>query len=77
MPPLFLNTSQQPASHVPSRITLVPDPTSTQSSVIALIITGALVASVVSFIAYKQYRFRRKIHMLERMWQQPHRNRMK
>jgi len=80
MPALLLTTSQEPASQLPSRLSPVPYNTSIQTSITALIITGALAATVVSVIGLKQYqrhRFRQKIQMLERAWQQPDRKRAK
>lgn len=79
MTDIFLTTSQQPASHLPSRAAPVQDSSSTQAGIIALIIIGAIVVGVVSYTGhkrYQRYRFRRKIQALERMWQQSHRNPM-
>lgn len=78
MTDIFLTTSQQPASQLPARVAPVQDSSSTQSSVIALIITGAIAISVMSFLGYKQYqryRFRQKVKTLEQMWQPLHRKR--
>lgn len=75
MPAIFLIASQQPTPHLPSRITPIQDSSSSQSAIIALIITGAITIGVISFIGYKkyqQYRFRQQVKTLERMWQKPY-----
>ena len=80
MPALLLNTSQEQASQLPSRLSPVPYNTSIQTSITVLIITGALAVTVVSVIGLKQYqryRFRQNIQMLERVWQQPDRKRIR
>ena len=80
MTDLFLSTSQQPESHLPSRVAPAQDRSSTQSSIVALIIIGAIAVSVVSVVGYKQYqryRFRQHIKTLERLWQQSRRKRLR
>jgi hypothetical protein len=76
----LLTTSQEQASQLPSRLSPVPYNTSIQTSITALIIAGALATTVVSVIGLKQYqryRFRQNIQMLERVWQQPDRKRIR
>lgn len=80
MTDIFLTTSQQPTSHLPSRAAPGQDSSSTQSGMVALIVIGAIAIGVFSLIGYKQYqqfRFRQQVKTLERMWQQPHYKRMR
>lgn len=73
---VFLTASQSSASHLPSRVAPVKDSSSTESGIIALIITGAIVIGVISMIGYKRYqryRFRWRIQTSTRMWWQPYR----
>lgn len=73
---VFLTTSQSSASYLPSRVAPVKDSSSTESSIIALIITGAIMIGVISMIGYKRYqrhRFRWRVQTLERIWWQPYR----
>lgn len=75
---IFLTASQQPASYLPSRAAPDQGISSAQSSaMIALIITNALVLSVVvSIIGYKldqRYHFRRRVQTLDECGVSPYR----
>jgi hypothetical protein len=80
MPPLLWIVSQQPDSHLPSRIAPDQENSSTQSGLIALIIVGAIAISIVSLLGckkYRQYRYRQKIKTLERLLQIPYRKHLR